>query len=134
MFDEQEAERLQRKLMKNEFNLEDFLGQIQKIRRMGSIGKLLEMIPGMGRLMQQVNLSDHEAQKRMKRVEAIIFSMTLEERRNPKILNASRKRRVAAGSGTTVQEINTLLQQFRDMQKMMQQIGKGRIPNIPGMR
>lgn len=134
IFDEQEAEKLQRKMLRNEFTLEDFLGQLQKIKRLGSIGKLLDMMPGMGNLRKQMNLNDQDAQHRMKRVEAIILSMTLEERRNPKILNAGRKRRIAAGSGTTVQDINALLKQFRDMQKMMQQLGKGRMPNIPGLR
>lgn len=134
LYDEQEAERLQRKLMKNQFTLEDFLSQMQKIKRMGSIGKILEMIPGMGQLRKQMNFNDQEAQSRMKRVEAIIQSMTAHERRNPKVLNANRKRRIAAGSGTSVQEINQLLSQFRDMQKMLQQMKNGRMPNIPGMR
>jgi signal recognition particle subunit SRP54 len=87
----------------------------------------------MGRALKQVDFNDHEAQQRMKRVEAIIQSMTLKERNNPKVLNASRKRRIAAGSGTTVQEINQLLKQFREMRRMMDQIKKGRMPNIPGM-
>lgn len=133
LYDEEEAERLQRKLLKNQFTLDDFLSQMQKIKRMGSIGKLLEMIPGMGQLRKQLNFDDQEAQTRMKRVEAIIQSMTSQERRNPKVLNASRKRRVASGSGTSVQEINQLLTQFRDMQRMLQQVKKGRMPNFPGM-
>lgn len=134
LYDEQEAEKLQRKLLRNEFTLEDFLGQLQKIKRLGSIGKILDMVPGMGKIRQQLNLNDYDAQKRMKRVEAIILSMTTAERRNPKIIDANRKKRIAAGSGTTVQDINQLLKQFRDMKKMMQELGKGRMPNIPGMR
>lgn len=136
LYDEEEALRLQKKMMKNEFNLEDFLGQLQKIRRMGSFSKILEMIPGVGNLRKQLNINDQDAQQRMKRVEAIIFSMTPQERRNPKMLNASRKKRIAAGSGTTVPEINQLLSQFRDMQKMMKEIGGagGRPPRMPGLR
>ncbi|NDJ86006.1 MAG: signal recognition particle protein [Chloroflexi bacterium] len=133
LYDEREAQRLEEKLMKNQFTLDDFLKQMQRVKRMGSIGKILEMIPGMGRALKQVDFNDHEAQQRMKRVEAIIQSMTLKERNNPKVLNASRKRRIAAGSGTTVQEINQLLKQFREMRRMMDQIKKGRMPNIPGM-
>lgn len=134
LYEEQEAEILERKLRRNEFNLEDFLGQLRKIQKMGTIGKLLDMVPGMGQLRKQMNINDHEAQQRMKRVEAIILSMTAKERRNPKLLNASRKRRIAQGSGTSVQEINTLLKQFRDMQKMMKYINSGNMPNIRGMR
>ncbi len=134
LYDEAEAERLQKKLLKSQFTLEDFLDQMQKIKRMGTVGKILDMVPGMGRLKKQLDLDDHEAQQRMKRVEAIILSMTTKERRNPKVLNASRKRRIASGSGTTVQEINQLLKQFRDMQRMLKQIKKGRMPQIPGMK
>ena len=99
-FDEEEAERLQRKLLKNQFTLEDFLKQLQQVKRMGSIGQILDMVPGMGRLRQQMNIDNEEAQNQLKKVEAIIYSMTPGERRNPKLLNASRKRRIAAGSGT----------------------------------
>ena len=133
MFDEREAERLQRKLLKNQFTLEDFLKQLQQIKRLGSIGQILDMLPGMGRLRQQVNIDNEEAQKQLKRVEAIIYSMTPAERRNPKLLNARRKQRIAAGSGTSVQDINALLRQFREMQRMMQMIGRGNFPRIPGL-
>jgi signal recognition particle subunit SRP54 len=132
-FDEEEAERLQRKLLKNQFTLEDFLKQLQQVKRMGSIGQILDMVPGMGRLRQQMNIDNEEAQKQLKKVEAIIYSMTPGERRNPKLLNASRKRRIAAGSGTEVQDVNALLKQFREMQRMMKMIGSGRMPKIPGM-
>jgi signal recognition particle subunit SRP54 len=132
-FDEEEAERLQRKLLKNQFTLEDFLKQLQHVKRMGSIGQILDMVPGMGRLRQQMNIDNEEAQKQLKKVEAIIYSMTPQERRNPKLLNASRKRRIATGSGTSVQDINALLKQFREMQRMMKMIGSGRMPKIPGM-
>jgi signal recognition particle subunit SRP54 len=132
-FDEEEAERLQRKLLKNQFTLEDFLKQLQQVKRMGSIGQILDMVPGMGRLRQQMNIDNEEAQQQLKKVEAIIYSMTPGERRNPKLLNASRKRRIAAGSGTSVQDINALLKQFREMQRMMKMIGSGRMPKIPGL-
>ena len=130
-FDQREAERLQRKLLRNEFTLEDFLQQMQQVKRLGPIGQLLDMIPGMGRLSKEVDLT--QADQEFKKIEAIIRSMTPQERRNPRILNASRKRRVAAGSGHTVQDVNALLKQFRQMQRMMQQITRGRLPNIPGL-
>jgi signal recognition particle subunit SRP54 len=132
-FDEEEARRLQRKMMRNEFTLDDFLKQLQKVKRMGSIGQILDMLPGMGRLRQQLDINNEDAQKQLGKVEAIIYSMTPSERRNPRVLNASRKRRVAAGSGTTVQDINALLKQFHEMQRMMKMIGKGNIPRIPGL-
>ena len=132
-FDEREAEELQRKMLKNQFTLEDMLKQLQQVKRMGPIGQILDMLPGMGRVRQQINIDDEDAQKQLKKVEAIIHSMTPAERRNPKVMNASRKRRVAAGSGTSVEDINALLKQFREMQRMMKMIGKGRMPNLPGM-
>ncbi len=130
-FDAREAEKLQRKMLRNEFTLEDFRQQMQQVKRLGPIGQLLDMIPGVGRLTKDVDMSEAELQ--FKKIEAIINSMTARERRDPRLLNASRKRRVAQGSGTTVQDVNMLLKQFRQMQNMMQQIGKGRLPKIPGM-
>jgi signal recognition particle subunit SRP54 len=121
-------------MIRNEFTLEDFLKQLQKVKRMGSIGQILDMLPGMGRLRQQLNIDNEEAQNQLKKVEAIIYSMTPSERRNPRVLNANRKKRIAAGSGTTVQDINALLKQFREMQRMMQMIGKGHMPRIPGLK
>jgi signal recognition particle subunit SRP54 len=88
------------------------------------------MIPGMDRMKDQIN--QEEAEQRMKKVEAIINSMTFSERNNPKVLNASRRQRIAAGSGVEVRDVNDVLRQFRDMQKLMSQIGKGRFPRIPG--
>lgn len=130
-FDEAEALKLQKKLMENQFTLQDFLEQLQKIKKMGSISQLLGMIPGMDRLRDQINQED--AEKRMKRVEAIINSMTPGERQNPKILNASRRKRIAIGSGVQVRDVNEVLKQFRDMQTMMGQLRKGRFPNFPGL-
>lgn len=132
-FDQREAERLQKKLLSNDFTLEDFLKQLQQVKRMGPIGQILDMLPGGGRLKQQMNFNNEDAQKQLKQVEAIIYSMTPGERRNPRVLNATRKRRVAQGSGTTVQDINQLLKQFREMQRLMKTIGKGHMPKIPGM-
>jgi signal recognition particle subunit SRP54 len=121
--DQQEAERAGERLLSGQFNLEDFLQQMQQVRRMGPLTQLLEMIPGMGKLTGGVDLSGAEGE--LKRVEAIIRSMTPRERRNPKIIKASRKRRIATGSGTTIQDVNALLRQFREMQKMMKQLGRG---------
>ncbi len=129
-FDEAEALKLQKKLMENQFTLQDFLDQLQKIRKMGPISQLMGMIPGMDRMKNQIN--QEEAEKRMKRVEAIINSMTAAERNNPKVLNASRRRRIAAGSGVEVRDVNEVLKQFRDMQTLMGQLRNGRMPNFPG--
>ncbi|MCB9451958.1 MAG: signal recognition particle protein [Anaerolineaceae bacterium] len=130
-YDEQEALKLQKKLMENQFTLQDFLEQLQKIRKMGSFTQMLGMIPGMGRLKNDIDEEDVE--RRLKRVEAIINSMTASERNNPKILNASRRQRIARGSGVEVRDVNDVIKQFRDMQKMMGQLRKGRMPRIPGM-
>ena len=122
--DQQEAQIAGEKLLKGDFNLDDFLKQMQQIRKMGPIGKLMEMIPGMNKLAGDVDLSNAESD--IKRIEAIIQSMTGEERRKPLIIKASRKRRIATGSGTSVQEVNVLLKQFREMQRMMKQLRSGR--------
>ncbi|MDX2160663.1 MAG: signal recognition particle protein [bacterium] len=130
-FEEEEALKLQKKLLQNQFTLQDFLEQLQKIRKMGSIASLLSMVPGMGRALDQVDQQDVE--KRIRRVEAIINSMTAGERANPKVLNASRRQRIAKGSGVEVRDVNDVLKQFNDMQKMMSQVRKGRFPgNLPG--
>ncbi|NWF70666.1 MAG: signal recognition particle protein [Chloroflexi bacterium] len=130
-FDEKEALALQKKLMENQFTLQDFLEQLQKVKKMGPLGQILNMLPGMSRFQDQIN--QEEMDKRLKRVEAIIRSMTPGERRNPKVLNASRKKRVATGSGVDVRDVNEVLKQFRDMQDMMSQLRKGRMPRLPGM-
>jgi len=130
-FDEQEALKLQKKLMENQFTLQDFLEQLQKIKKMGPFSQILGMIPGMDRMRGQIN--QEEAEQRLKRVEAIINSMTKAERNNPKILNASRRQRIARGSGVQVRDVNEVLKQFRDMQTLMSQLRKGRFPNIPGL-
>jgi signal recognition particle subunit SRP54 len=120
VLDEETAERGAKRLMEGTFNLEDFLEQLQQIKKMGSLNSILEMIPGMGQISSMIDPEDME--KQLKQTQAIINSMTIKERRSPKILNGSRKRRVARGSGTDVQSINQLLSQFRQMQKMMKQL------------
>jgi signal recognition particle subunit SRP54 len=120
--EQKEAERLQRAFQKQQFTLEEFQVQLQQIKRMGPVGGLLEMIPGGKKLASQVDAD--KAEKELKRVEAIINSMTIQERRNPAILNGSRRRRIAEGSGTTVTDINRLMKQFLEMKKMMQRVSK----------
>lgn len=129
--DQEEARKAGEKMIKGDFDLDDFLKQMQQMKRMGPIAQLLEMIPGMGKMTKDVDLSS--AEKDMKRIEAIIQSMTAQERQIPKIIKASRKRRIAAGSGTSVQEVNQLLRQFQEMQKMMKQIGRGKMGGLSGL-
>ncbi len=118
---EEEGQQLQEKMLTGTFNLEDFLNQLQQIKRMGPLSQILEMIPGIGQAVrqQQVQVGDDE----FKHIEAIIHSMTIEERRSPEIIKPSRRKRIAAGSGTTSAEVNQLLAQFKQMQKMMDQLG-----------
>jgi signal recognition particle subunit SRP54 len=120
--EQKEAERLQTAFQKQQFTLEEFQLQLQQIKRMGPVGGLLEMIPGGKKLASQVD--SEKAEKELKRVEAIINSMTIQERRNPALLNGSRRRRIAQGSGTTVNDINRLMKQFLEMKKMMQRVNK----------
>lgn len=124
--DHEEALAVGRKLAKGEFDLEDFRRQLREVKKMGPLSQILDMIPGFSQISQE--LSPEITDQQMKRIEAIVNSMTLEERHNPQIINASRKRRIARGSGTTVQEINRLLGQFRQMQRMMKQLTSGRVP------
>lgn len=131
-FDERSAREMEQKLRTATFTLEDFYDQMQMIKRMGPLQQIMDMIPGMGNAMRQqdVKLDDRE----MKRVEAMIQSMTLQERQHPEIIKGSRRRRIAAGSGTSVSDVNALLNQFSQMQKMMKQMTSGkRPPRIPGM-
>jgi signal recognition particle subunit SRP54 len=120
--DEQQAERLQKKMANATFDLEDFLDQMRKVRNMGPLSQLLEMIPGMGKALSAPEVKEALEGDQLKMVEAIILSMTMEERHNPEIINGSRKRRIARGSGTTPQDVNQLLSQFRETQKMMKQM------------
>lgn len=132
-FDQAEAEKLQEKLMKNQFTLQDFLEQLQRIRKMGPLAQIMGMIPGMSKLQMSGDLNEDDMQKRLKRVEAIINSMTTKERNNPKVLNASRRKRIAGGAGVQVRDVNDVLNQFQKMQDMMGQLRKGKFPKIPGM-
>ena len=125
VLDEEVAERGAKKLLEGKFNLEDFLEQLQQVKKMGPLQKVMEMIPGMGDMARAIPQEDMDA--RLKQTQAIISSMTLSERRNPKLLNSSRKKRVARGSGTTVQDVNQLLSQFRQMRKMMKQLRNPRV-------
>jgi signal recognition particle subunit SRP54 len=120
--EQKEAARLQQAFQKQQFTLEEFQLQLQQIKRMGPVGGLLEMIPGGKKLASQVD--PEKAEKELKRVEAIVNSMTIQERRNPAILNGSRRRRIAQGSGTTVTDVNRLMKQFLEMKKMMQRVSK----------
>jgi signal recognition particle subunit SRP54 len=130
--DQDQALKMGQKLVKGEFDLEDFRDQLQQLKQMGPISQFLDMIPGMSQLTR--DMAPEVTDKQMKMIEAIINSMTPEERRNPKIINASRKRRIAKGSGTTVMEINDLLSQFRQMQRMMKQFAGGGKGGRGGMR
>jgi len=119
-FDEEEARRLNKKIRKNQFDFNDFLSQLEQIKKMGNIKDLLGMIPGMGKALRNIDVDDDS----FKPVEAIIRSMTVEERENPQVINGSRRKRIADGSGTSVQEVNNLLKQFQDMKKVMKTMNK----------
>lgn len=121
-FDEKQAKELQKKLLKQQYDLEDFLNHIRQIRKLGSLEQILSMIPGLGLKNKLKDLRPDE--KEIKRIEAIICSMTKEERRNFRIINGSRKRRIAKGSGTTVQEVNRLLKNFQETKKIMEEVSK----------
>lgn len=118
---EERARKLEEKLRKHKFDFDDFLEQMQQLRQMGGLSQVLEMVPGMGGMARQAGLDLDE--RRLKRIEAIIQSMTQEERRNPHVLNAGRRRRIARGSGTTTQDVNQLVKQFGQMQKMLKAFG-----------
>jgi signal recognition particle subunit SRP54 len=118
---EESARAMEQRLQEGDFDFEDFLEQLKQIKRLGPINDLMAMIPGMNRMMKEVD--PRMAEDSLKKTEAIISSMTRQERRNPDLLNGSRRRRIAGGSGTTVQDVNQLVKQFRDMQKMMKEMG-----------
>jgi len=121
--DEEEAKELERKMRNQTFTLDDFLNQIKQVRKMGPISQLLGMIPGMGAQLKNIDIDETQ----IDRVEAMILSMTMKERTNPEIINASRRRRIANGSGMQVQDVNRLLKQFEEMKKMMKQFSKGKM-------
>ena len=135
-FDEKEARKLQRKIQKNQFDFNDFLAQIQQIKKMGNLKDLASMIPGVGKALKDVEIDDNA----FKGIEAIILSMTPKEREHPEILNQSRKMRIAKGSGTTIQEVNRLVKQFDQTRKMMRMVTGSKMgrmmaqmPKMPGM-
>jgi signal recognition particle subunit SRP54 len=126
-YDEDQAKELERKLRRNEFTLEDFLEQMQQMRKMGPLSSLLGMMPGLaGHQLRNLKVDERE----LDRVQAIILSMTPEERRRPELIKGSRRLRIARGSGTSVQQVNQLVKQFDQMRKVMRQIGKGRMPDL----
>ncbi|BES61465.1 signal recognition particle protein [Dysgonomonas capnocytophagoides] len=134
-YDEEEARRLQKKIAKNQFDFNDFISQIQQIKKMGNLKDLAAMIPGVGKAMKDIDIDDNA----FKSIEAIIYSMTPQERTSPELLNGSRRQRIAKGSGTSIQEVNKLIKQFdetRKMMKMMTQMkGAGKLMSkMPGMR
>ena len=127
-FDLEESKKLEQKFKKNEFSFDDFLSQLKMIKKMGSFSSILGMIPGMGELTKKVN--DDDANKEMKKVEAIILSMTKKERRNSDIINGSRRQRIALGSGTRIEDVNQLLKQFTQMKQMMKKINSMGMGNL----
>src|SRR5215216_3185113 len=134
-FDEDQAADLERKIRKQQFTLEDFLGQMKQVRRMGPLGNLMKMMPGMGKAMRGMGEVD---ERELDRIEAIILSMTPYERAHPSEINGSRRKRIATGSGTTVQAVNRLVKQFGQMNKLMKQLSEGKMPDpqqlMRGMR
>lgn len=131
-YDEKEARELQRKIAKNQFNFNDFLSQIQQIKKMGNLKDLASMIPGVGKALKDIDIDDNA----FKSIEAIIGSMTKQEREHPEIINGSRRKRIARGSGTDIQEVNRLIKQFDDARKMMKQVAgiKNPMAMMRGMR
>ena len=133
-FDEEEAKRLQKKIQKNQFDFNDFLNQIHQIKKMGNLKDLASMIPGVGKAIRDVDIDDNA----FKGIEAIIYSMTPAERKEPGLLNSSRRQRIAKGSGTNIQEVNRLIKQFDQTRKMMKMVTgsgmKGMMANMNRMR
>ncbi len=128
--DSDEAERMAQRMMESRFTLEDFRSQLNQVKKMGPLGQVMQMIPGAGQLAGAAQQAVDEGQ--LKRIEAIIDSMTPEERRRPELIKASRRKRIAAGSGTSTADVNRLLKQFTEMQRLMKQLTSGRMPNLGG--
>ena len=124
--DEDQAAELERKIRKNQFTLDDFLEQMQQVRSMGPLQNILKMLPGVGQQLGALKVDDRE----LDRLQAIITSMTPAERANPKLIDGSRRRRIAAGSGTNVQAVSQLIKQFSQMQKIMRQMASGKMPSL----
>jgi signal recognition particle subunit SRP54 len=127
--EEEEKEELERRMLKGEFSFDDFLSSYKMLRRMGPLQGVLKMIPGLGRQLEGVDQVD---ERQLKRVEAVILSMTPHERRVPHVIDGSRRKRIAAGSGTTVEQVNQLIEARKQMAKMMKAMGSGKMPQFPG--
>jgi signal recognition particle subunit SRP54 len=127
--DAESAAELERKIRRQEFTLDDFLTQMRQVRKMGPMTSVLGMMPGMGKAMKQMRQADMD-ERELDRVEAIILSMTPAERANPDLIKGSRRKRIARGSGTTVQAVNQLVKQFGQMRKMMAALSKGKMPDM----
>jgi len=125
-FEREDALALERKLRRNEFGLDDFLDQLKMVRKMGPLTSILGMIPGLAGQLQNMKVDERE----LDRIQAIILSMTPEERRKPELIKGSRRLRIARGSGTNVQQVNKLVKQFAQMRKVMRQVGRGKMPDI----
>jgi signal recognition particle subunit SRP54 len=128
--EEEEKEELERRMLKGEFSFDDFLSSYKMLRRMGPLQGVLKMIPGLGKQLEGLDQVD---ERQLKRVEAIILSMTPHERRVPHVIDASRRRRIAAGSGTTLDQVNQLIEARKQMAKLMKMAGSGKMPQIPGI-
>ena len=131
--DEKAAEQLEKNLRSQRFTLEDYLTQIRQIKKMGSVRDLLKMIPGLGAKLNSVEIDEDKVAREQARNEAIILAMTRAERRNPDILNASRRRRIAQGAGVTVQQVNLLIKQFEQARDMMKQVMNSKGKNLRGL-
>ena len=133
VIDEETAQRLEEKIRQSSFDLNDFLEQFSQIKKMGSLSQMMSMVPGMGKLAKNPEVQEAMTDKNIARTEAIILSMTPAERTRPDLIDGSRRRRIATGSGTTPRDVNQLLNQFKQMQKVMKMLSSGRMPNLPGM-
>ena len=129
-YEDEEREELERRMMKGEFTFDDFLSSYKMIRRMGPLQGVIKMIPGLGKQMEGLDQVDDN---QLKRVEGIVLSMTPHERRVPHVIDASRRQRIAAGAGSSVEQVNQLLESRKQMAKMMKMMGSGKMPSLPGM-
>jgi signal recognition particle subunit SRP54 len=125
-YDSEQAAELERKFRRSEFDLDDFLDQLRQVRRLGPLQSLLSMIPGMGKELRDVKVDERD----FDRIQAIILSMTPQERRHPELIKGSRRLRIARGSGTNVQAVKALIKQFEQMRKIMRQVSQGRMPDL----
>ena len=132
VIDEQAAIKLEKKIRKASFGLDDFLEQLEQVRKMGPLSRVLDMVPGMGKLARNQDVADALEGNHMNQITAMILSMTPYERANPEIINGSRRRRIARGSGTTPRDVNQLLNQFREVRKMMKALAGGKLPGAAG--